>query len=375
MVLMTKIAFLTGTRADYGLLYPLIKIILKKYFVYPIICNMHTSKNFGNTIEEVTKLNFKKRYIVRNLPKGQNSIHISDSVGLGIKQINKIFNLDKPKLVIILGDRYEALAAAISAFFYQIPILHINGGEITKGSLDDNIRNSITHLANYHCAPTKKAAKRIYQMRKAKDKIFNTGALGAYNATKIVSKNKIYFEKKYRFKFKEKNILITLHPEKSFSKDLKEIKLTLESLKYFKNVLKIFTSSNSDAMGIGINELIKDFVKNDKNSVFIKSFGREDFLSISKYLDCIFGNSSSGIIEAPILGVKTLNLGNRQLGRELSNSITNISFSKKKILGKLKMLLNRNIKKDKIKIKSPYLKKNCPFLISKVIDKIVHEKI
>ena len=334
---------------------------------------MHTSKKFGNSIKEVNKFKFKKKFLVKNLPKGQNNIDISNSVSEGIKEINKILNSQKPKLIIILGDRYEALAAAISAFFCRIPILHINGGEITKGSLDDNIRNSISQLSSYHCAPTKKAANRIYKMKNSKKTIFNTGALGAYNALKALTKNKKYFYNKYKFKFKEKNILITFHPEKKFSTSLNEIKFTLEALKSFKKVFKIFTSSNSDAMGIGINKLIKNYVKFDENSTFIKSFGREDYLSLSKYINCFFGNSSSGIIEAPILGVETLNLGERQLGREFSSSISSVPFSKKKIINGLTKLLNK--KRKKLKVSSPYLKKNCPFLIAKVIDKILNEKI
>ena len=364
---MNKILIFSGTRADYGLLTPLIDVLQNKYKLNLAICNMHFSKRFGSTINEINKEKFDKIYSIKNLPKGQLNKDILNSINKGIGSFSSIVNKSKPKLAIILGDRYEMLSAAMTCFFLKIPILHINGGETTTGSLDDNIRNIITNLANYHCPPTFKSKYRINKILNKHNYIVNSGALGAYNASLIKKKNSFFFEKKYKFKFSKKNILITLHPEKDFNFKLKKAKLFFDELKNFKDTLKIFTSSNSDAYGLGINSLISKFVKKNNNSIFIKSFGKDDYLSILNLMDCVVGNSSSGIIEAPILKVPTINIGLRQNGREMSNSIFNVTFEKGKLRGSLKKILK--LKKKNIDFKSPYFKKNTPQIILKFINK------
>ena len=370
---MNKILIFSGTRADYGLLTPLINVIYNKYKLNLVICNMHFSKKFGSTINEINKKKFDKIYSINNLPNGQFDKDILNSIHKNIPSFLSVINKSKPKLAIILGDRYEMLSAALTCFFLKIPILHINGGEITTGSLDDNIRNVITNLANYHCPPTLKSKHRINNILNKNNYIVNSGALGAYNAYVIKKKNYIFFEKKYKFKFCKKNILITLHPEKNFDSELKKVKLFLNELKNFKDILKIFTASNSDAYGIGINSLISKFVKENKNSVFIKSFGKNDYLSILNLMDCVVGNSSSGIIEAPILKVPTINVGLRQNGREMANSIFNIGFENGKLSLSLKKILRQN--KKNIDYKSPYFKKNTPQIILKLINKIFKNEL
>ena len=365
---MNKILIFSGTRADYGLLTPLINVLQNKYKLNLAICNMHFSKKFGSTINEINKKKFNKIYTIKNIPKGQLNKDILKSINKGIVGFSSILNKNKPKLAIILGDRYEMLSAAITCFFLKIPILHINGGEITTGSLDDNIRNIITNLANYHCPPTLKSKHRINKILNKHNYIVNSGALGAYNASKVKKKNYNFFEKKYNLKFCKKNILITLHPEKDFNNKHQKVKLFFNELKNFKDTLKIFTASNSDAYGLGINLMISEFVKKNNNSVFIKSFGKNDYLSILNLMDCVVGNSSSGVIEAPILKVPTINIGLRQNGREMANSVFNVGFEKGKLSKSLKRILK--LKKKNIDFKSPYFKKNTPQIILKLINKL-----
>mgnify|MGYP001212922155 CR=1 FL=1 len=369
---MTKIVIFSGARADIGLLSPLILKLKKKCKVYLVNCNMHMNKIFGDTSFEIKKLKLNKIFYVNNLPKNQFNFEISNSVGKGILQINNIIKKIKPTGAVILGDRYEMLSCAISSFFLRIPIFHINGGEITHGSLDDNIRNSISHFSDYHFAPTKKSALRLKKILIDKKKIFNSGSIGASNAKNVIFNKKNYFKKKYNIKFQKKNILITVHPEKNFDIELNQVKNFLNILKDFKNVYKIFTSSNSDAHGIGINNLIERYIQKDKNSILIKSFGKDDYLSIMNHINCVVGNSSSGIIEAPVLKKPTLNIGKRQLGREMASSIINSSFDKSEMSIKLDKILNKEIKK---KIYSPYYKKNTINFISNKIIKNLNEKI
>lgn len=369
---MTKIVIFSGARADIGLLSPLILKLKKKCKVYLVICNMHLTKKFGDTSNEIKKLKLNKIFYVKNLPKNQFNLEISNSVGKGILQVNNIIEKINPKAALILGDRYEMLSCAISSFFLRIPIFHINGGETTSGSLDDNIRNSISHLSNFHFAPTKKSSLRLKRILSNKTNIFNSGALGAFNARKAKYKKKRYFLKNYNIKFLKKNILITLHPEKNFNKELKQVKTFLNILKNFNNVYKIFTSSNSDAYGLGINNLVHKFTKRDKNSILIKTFGKDDYLSLIRHVNCVVGNSSSGIIEVPVLKKPTLNIGERQSGREMAKSITNSTFEKSDIFIKLNKMINKKIEK---KIYSPYYKRNTiNFILSKIL-KNLNEKI
>ena len=366
---MTKILIFTGGRADYGLLSPLIEILKKNYSLSLVISNMHLSKLYGGTSKEIKRKNFKSIFYVNNLPKGQENLDILKSISIGIKKYSNCIVKSRPKLAIILGDRYEMLASSISCFFLNIPILHINGGEKTLGSLDDQIRDAITIFSNYHCPPTEKSKKRIQQILQKKHYIINSGALGAYNAYNAINKKKSHFVKKYKIKFKEKNILVTIHPEKNFSKDLREVKIFLNSLIEFSNLNIIFTASNSDSYGKTINNLISKFCKKNKNSIFIKSFGKNDYLSIIRYIDCIVGNSSSGIIEAPILRVPTLNIGNRQKGREFAKSIFQVGFNRNKIVKMLNKIIKIN--KKNINFQSPYYKGNILKNIFRLINKII----
>lgn len=367
---MKKILLFTGTRADFGLQLPLIRLIKKKYKLELIVCNMHTSIEFGKTLKEINFSDFKKVYIIKNLPTGQNDIDILNSISLGIREMSKKIYKSNPKLAIILGDRYEMLSASVACFFLKVPTLHINGGEITKGSLDDGIRDAITTFSNFHCPPTKRSFERVKNILGENKNLINSGALGAHNAYKSKIKTKNYFKRKYNINFKDKNILITIHPEKNFNYKLKEIKILLKSLSSFNNVNQIFTASNSDAYGKGINKLIKEFCKKNKNSIYIKSFGKDDYLSILKHMSCVVGNSSSGVIEAPILKVPTINLGTRQKGREFSKSIINAPFDTNILSKKIKKTLYLN--KNKLNFDSPYLKKNTPQMILNFIRKVMY---
>lgn len=367
---MKKILLFSGARSDFGLQLPLIGIIKKKYKLELIVCNMHTSIEFGKTSKEINFGDFEKVHIIKNLPTGQNNTDILNSISLGIREMTKKIYKNNPNLAIIIGDRYEMLSAAIACFFLKIPILHINGGEITKGSLDDGIRDAITAFSNFHCPPTKKSFERVKNILRENKNVINSGALGAYNALKSKNKTKNYFKNKYNINFKDKNILITIHPEKNFNHKLKEVKILLKSLSSFNNVNQIFTASNSDAYGKGINQLIQEFCKKNKNSIYIKSFGKDDYLAVLKHMSCIVGNSSSGVIEAPILKVLTINLGARQKGREFSKSIVQAPFDKNILSKKLKKILY--LKKNKLNFDSPYLKKNTPEIILNFIKKIIN---
>ena len=368
-----KICIITGTRADYGIISGLVKKISEsqKIKLILIVSCMHLQKKFGNTIKEIKNDKLKIAYKVKNFPKGDDEIDIISAFSKGTIEFGKIFKKEKPNLVLLTGDRFEMLSAGISSTYLKIPNIHIHGGEVTHGSLDDYNRHMITKLSQYHFAATKRSKKRIIQLGENPNTVFHSGGLGAYNLVNEKVFNKKEIKNKFKINFLAHNILITLHPELLTTKNqlLKNIKILLNSLKYFKDSLKIFTSSNSDAGGESINNEVKKFVKNNINSIFIKNFGKKGYLSVMKHSSCILGNSSSGILEAPIYKVPTINVGNRQSGRELSKSIINVSYDKKKIIKAINLSKSQAFKNNLKNSKSVYYKKNTLRNIFAFLDK------
>ena len=235
------------------------------------------------------------------------------------------------------------LAATISAYILRIPIVHIAGGEKTSGSLDEGFRHSITKLSNLHFPTSNIYKKRIIQLGEDPKTVFNYGSL---NRQKIVETNfmsKIELKKKFKISFFKKNILMTLHPHSdSVRKNLKNLKLVLDCLNKLKNTRIFLTSPNADAGGIKMINLIKSYIKNKKKFILVKSFGTLGYLSLLKYIDGVIGNSSSGISEVPMFSIKTINLGNRQKGRQMGPTIISCKFDKKSILKSLNMLERKN---------------------------------
>ena len=370
---MKKIFIVTGTRADFGLLSELIrKLKLKKFFnIKLLVCCMHLSKKFGNSINEIINEKIKINFFVNNLPKGEKDIDIINATAEGIIKFGKIINKEKPDAILLTGDRFEMLSAGIASMFLKIPIIHIHGGEITKGSLDNYVRNLITKMSHYHLSATKKSKKRIIQMGESPSRVFYVGGLGAHNIKheKLIERNKL--EKRLNLKFLDHNILITIHPEINNDKkeSIKKLNILLKSLQNFKKSLKVFTSSNCDAGGDTINNKLKQFVRKNKNCLYFKNLGKLNYLSLLKHVDCVIGNSSSGILEAPSLKTFTINLGNRQEGREKALSVFDVEYKTDAINRVIKKSKKKNLIKNK-KIVNPYYKKDTVENIIKILKKI-----
>ena len=347
---MQKIGLITSGRADYGILSDLIKRlqVKKKFKLYLIVTGSHLQKNTGLTINEIKQ----------DKVKIYKSIYFKDSsYQENIKNIllktSKLLKKIKPKILILLGDRYEIFTSALAAYIEKVPIAHIHGGEVTTGSMDDTFRNCITKMSYLHFAATIKSRKRILQLGENRNKVFNIGSLSLQNIKKLKLLNKKKFEKKYNVKLKNKIALICFHPdtlEKKFS--LKNIKKIIYSLKNFTNYSLIFSGSNLDKGGKEITNFLKIYCKKN-NYFFANSLGRKNFFSLLKLSNLIIGNSSSGIIEAPAFKTFTINIGQRQKGREQSQSIFNCDYDHQKFLKIFKKI-------DKIKNKNKYFK-NYPY--------------
>ena len=374
-----SISIVTGCRADYDLLRNLIKQLkkLNKFKLCLIVTGQHLSKDYGNTNKKIYEDFGKICYSINTNIKETSSTTILNSVGLGINKIGKYLKLNKPDLIILLGDRYEILSAGISSIFNNVKIAHIHGGEVTSGSIDDKIRHAITKFSDFHFVSTNSYKKRVIQMGEDPKNVFNIGALGAENVKKIELINKEKLEKILSIKFSKYNFLITINSfieeEVSINRFLKNFFL---AIKKFHDTSFIFTLPNSDLKSDYIRDNVLDFCKKNKSSFAFKSLGAQKYLSCMKICDVVLGNSSSGILEAPTLKVATVNIGDRQKGRLQANSIINSRYSSKSIYDSIRKSLSLNFKKKIKKTKNPYFKKNTATNIAMIIEKkILNRKI
>ena len=354
-----KICFITGSRADYGLLSNLMRIVKKdkKFNFQLIVTGSHLSKEHGHTYKEIINDKFKINFFVNiGIGKKDKSLNICHSVGEAVKKISKNLNILKPELIVLLGDRYEIFAASIASYILQIPICHIHGGELTRGSIDDSFRHSITKMSNIHLVAAKNYAKRIEQLGENPKNIFIVGGFGVdlIKKTKLLRREKL--EKNLGLKFGKKNILVTYHPEtikgSNSKKDFFEI---LKAIKFFKDVHFIFTKVNADANGLVINKMIDKFVKANKSrcSSFI-SMGQLNYLSTIQIVDGVLGNSSSGVMEVPSFKKATINVGSRQTDRLKGQSVIDVDANSLQIIKTLKKIYSKNFNKELIATKNPY---------------------
>lgn len=320
-----KICVFTGTRAEYGLLLPLMKEIKKdnELRLQTVISGMHLSPEFGLTYKEIEKDGISIHETVENLMSSDTPIGICKSTGLGLMGYGESLARLKPDIVIVLGDRFEALAFAIASIIARIPIAHIHGGELTQGSIDDSFRHAITKMSQFHFTSTELYRKRVIQLGEHPDRVFNVGALGIDNVKSMTLLSKQQLEKKLRFKFNKHNLLISFHPstrEKSTSSI--QFKNLLKVLDERKETNILFTYTNADIDGRVINKMIDTYVlKNRDRAVAFPSLGQLYYLSAIQFVDAVVGNSSSGIIEAPSLKAATIDIGDRQKGRAKVESI------------------------------------------------------
>ena len=340
-----KICVVSGTRADFGQLSWLMKLIdLDPAFdLQTVVTGMHLSPEFGMTYREVEEFGLQIDYKIETLLSGDTPSSISKSTGLGLVGLADAYNVLNPDLVVVLGDRFEIFAACAAALFSRIPIVHIHGGETTAGAFDEALRHSITKMSTLHFVSAEPYRKRVIQLGEHPDRVFNVGALGVENIRRIELFSKEDLEEKLNFKFFKNNLLVTFHPvtleEQSAAIQFKEL---LKSLEKLKNTKIIFTKANADSDGRVINQLIDEYVSlNGHNSVAFKSMGQQNYLSAMKYVNGVIGNSSSGISEAPAFKVGSVNIGDRQKGRIMPESVINCNPDSKSISKTLKYLYTK----------------------------------
>ncbi|MBB1149734.1 UDP-N-acetylglucosamine 2-epimerase (hydrolyzing) [Myroides sp. NP-2] len=326
---MKKICVTTATRAEYGLLKPLIHALNNHtgFHLQLLVTGAHLSPEFGLTKKFIIDDGFAIDEEIEMLVSSDTAVGISKSMGLGLISYAEAFNRLKPDAIIILGDRYEMLAMAAAATISKIPIIHLHGGEITEGAYDDAIRHAISKLSYLHFTSTEDYRQRVIQLGEDPIRVFNVGALGIDNINALALLTKSELEKELGIKFKKFNYQVTFHPEtlNAISSD-EQFKNLLHALDKEEDSFFIFTKANADTDGRVINRLIDEYVmQHQEKAIAFHSLGAFRFLSVVKACDAIIGNSSSGILEAPSLHTATVNIGDRQKGRIQAASIINCS--------------------------------------------------
>lgn len=326
-----KICVVTGTRAEYGLLTPLLKKINKEdsFQLQLLVTGMHLSPEFGNTYKQIENDGFIIDEKVEILLSADTATAVVKSMGLATISFSDALARLQPDLIVILGDRFEMLAVAQTALIMQIPIAHIHGGECTFGAYDDAIRHSITKMATWHFTSTESHRKRVIQLGESPKRVFNVGAIGIENIMnmKLIDKDELF--KQLKLNNELPLFLITYHPETSG--ETNGIYKLLDALKMYQDVNLLFTKSNADNGGRKINDAIYQFSLNHSNARLYESLGQLKYLSSVKHAEVVIGNSSSGLIEVPYLDTPTVNCGTRQNGREQPNSIFNTGLDSEEV--------------------------------------------
>lgn len=354
---MRKICVVTSTRAEYGLLYWLLKEIEadSELKLQLIVTGMHLSPEFGLTYKEIEK-EFKIDKKIEILSSSHTSLDICAEMARVYEKFASALAELKPDILVLLGDRYEIFGVAGVASIMQIPIAHIHGGETTQGAFDEAFRHSITKMSHIHFAATNEYANRIIQLGEDPSRVFNVGGPGIENIKKLNLLNKDEFEKSIKFKLAKKNILITFHPvtlENSSARE--QFNELLNALDELEETNFIFTKANSDTDGDVINKMIDEYVsENPQKAVAFASLGQLRYLSAIKFVDIVLGNSSSALLEVPSFKKATINIGDRQKGRARASSVIDVRPVKEEILAAIKRAYSKEFEQTLKDTINPY---------------------
>lgn len=357
-------------RAEYGLLHLLMKKIQAEpsFELQIIATGMHLSPEFGLTYKEIEKNGFVIDKKVEMLLSSDTENAITKSIGLATIGFADALQDLKPDLLIVLGDRYEILAAAITALIYKIPIAHIHGGETTEGAFDEAIRHSITKMSHIHFTATEEYRKRVIQLGENPERVFTVGGLGVDSIKNTKLLNKKELEESLSFRFGIKNLLITFHPVTLDSQSSEEqMKEVLDALQELEDTNIIFTLPNSDTGSRVIIRMIQDFVQKNKRSIAFSSLGQIRYFSTLQFVDGVVGNSSSGLLEVPSFKKGTINIGDRQKGRIKAISVIDCKPLKSHILESIRFLYSDEFRSILRTVKNPYGDGNSVDSIMKIL--------
>jgi len=349
---MRKICVVTGTRAEYGLLYWLMKEIQTDadLELQIIVTGMHLSPEFGLTYRTIEEDGFTIDAKVEMLLSSDTPVGVAKSIGLGVIGFAEALDRLQPDIMVVLGDRYEILAAVQAALVARIPVAHIHGGETTEGAIDESIRHAITKMSHLHFVAAEPYRKRVMQLGEHPDTILNVGALGIENITRLQLLDKTALEQSISFELGTICFLVTYHPATLGAiTPQAAMQALLDTLDMFPEARIIFTKPNSDTDGRILGRMIDEYAQQHQERVAVfTSMGQVRYLSALKLANAVIGNSSSGIIEAPACNIPTVNIGDRQSGRLKAASIIDCLETTQSIASAINKALSPQFR-DKIK--------------------------
>ena len=374
-----KICIINETRATYGLLYWLMKEIQddKDLILQIVVTGMHLSPEFGLTYKVIEKDGFQIDEKVEMLLSSDTPVGIGKSMGLATISFAEVLDRLKPDIMLVLGDRYELLAASQAALIARIPIAHLYAGESSEGAVDEAIRHSITKMAHFHFTTHEIYRKRVIQLGENPKRVFNFGSPGLDHLSKLELLSKSELEKSLDFRMGELNFLVTLHPT-TLSKEYpgKVTSNLIDALKHFPKAKIIITKSNSDTEGRIINQLFEKFAEERPGNVKIfTSLGQLRYLSTLQHIDAVIGNSSSGIHEVPSFKKPTVNIGDRQRGRLKANSVVDCAENTDSIADAITKVLSEKFQTGLVDTISPYRSNDASHKIKEILKTIDLSKI
>jgi UDP-hydrolysing UDP-N-acetyl-D-glucosamine 2-epimerase len=373
---MKKILFFTSSRSDFGIQLPLIKKFShsKKFITHTVITGSHFDKKYGYSYDEIIKSKISNKIVVKINYDISNPLNISSFLSKLLIKLSKIFKKIKPNYLVILGDRFEIMVPTMLANHFKIPVIHLHGGEITEGSMDEFTRHAISKMSYIHFPCTKNYKKRLIQLGENPQDIHNFGSISLSDIENNKLLNKIDLLKKLNIQNNNKNMIVTFHPEFSFNETItkKKFSIVCKVLSTLKNFNIIFTAPAQELNSHIIIKLINNFCKKNKNAKYIKSLGRNIYFSCLKHFDILLGNSSSGIIEAPYFNIPVINIGRRQYGRDCSLNILNSNYTIEDISNQINYAVSKKFKNRMKKNKAIYYQRGT---VEKIYKKISNLKI
>jgi GDP/UDP-N,N'-diacetylbacillosamine 2-epimerase (hydrolysing) len=352
-----KICVVTGSRADYGLLRWVMQEIKDnpRLSLQVIATGMHLSDSFGLTYKEIENDGFKIDFKVKSLSSIDSPVGIAESMSAGLSGCANAFSNLQPDIILVLGDRFEIFSAVAAALVARIPVAHLHGGEITRGSFDEAFRHSITKMSHLHFVASEEYKNRVIQLGEDPNKVFLVGGLGIDNIKKLTLLSKAELEAALELELKERSLLVTFHPvtleAQAAEQQMNEL---LNALSGLENTTLIFTMPNADPGGQILMKMLNEFVAIRKDARVFTSLGQLRYLSCIAHVDGVVGNSSSGIAEVPAFRKGTINIGDRQLGRLQAKSVINCLPNQQAIRDAIGRLFSLDFQRSLAETINPY---------------------
>lgn len=373
---MRKIAIFTGTRAEYGLLYWIIKGVHEssRAELQLLVGGMHLSPEFGYTIAQIEQDGFPITERMEFLLSSDSPVALTKSMGLALISASEALQRQKPDLLVILGDRFEALAIAQAAMVARVPVAHLHGGETTEGAIDEAFRHAITKMAHLHFTSTEAYRQRVIQLGENPENVFNYGAPGIDSIVRLPLLNREELSKAIGIEIDSRFFLVTYHPVTLTSDGaISSLSNLLAVLDRYPEHQLIITYPNADTHGRKLIELLEAYKRDNPERVqLVQSLGQLRYLSAMKFCDAVIGNSSSGLIETPTFGNPTLNIGDRQKGRIFASTVINCCDSKNEIESGMKKIMNPDFRQECKKSHNPYGKGDSS---EKILETIINQPL